>query len=664
MDRNQIEASVFLVSFSLRELGPPQKVTQRMGWPTGVSGSCGVDLAEWRKAPLPVRRQPWSEEVFMLLLAAMVWQYVNRPVPGPVPGPVPVLAQAESRTAFSLAAFVAPSRRHHTPADDVRAVAPAERHVAPQLVGVASLQAGLGLAVALRSVSGLRVRRRVGQRRLAGLLPFLRQRPLAPLRDPELPPASKMATRRLSSPEPAAGGVRTLGGPIGFSSARHRRGGGASFGHPFVREVVVVVGVPDVDQPDGHGLLQMSRPKPVLHLAGGDLRRRRCRLNAAPPLPPPPLLLLVLSFPSGGRLVLRLPPEAFPALRLLNHLRLVKLWQRGLGGLDSGVWFLDPGARVRRFGLGPRGGPGAARGGALRRQPARREELLQVLQRRIGCNGAEEPHDAIHHKYNEVYTCGSTTRLTLVVQHLVVQQADLVLEDLVLEDLLLDSPQRALHLLPPGHHVLPQVGEELQAAQQHLLLAACQALLLVLLGREERLVEVGLALQLPVLEQEVHHLLLQLQAAGHLLRLHELVELLLHLLQLELAEADPLLLLAAGEQLQVAELRSHVGRGARGGGLLLLLLLPSHPASPSDLLVSGALLLLLLLASRISGPALGALQPRVFGAEGLELDLVVLRERGAHLQRGQEAARHVEGGAAVCGRTLHKKQRASWDITH
>ncbi len=196
--------------------------------------------------------------------------------------------------------------------------------------------------------------------------------------------------------------------------------------------------------------------------------------------------------------------------------------------------------------------------------------------------------------------------------------------------------------------VLPEVREELQASQQHLLLAACQALLLVLLGREERLVEVGFAFQFPVLVEEVHHLRRQLQVIGHLLHLHKLVEVFLHRLQLQLAEVDSLLLLPAAESLQVAarrsvdELRSRIGRQGGGGGVVFL---HSHPASPLALLVSGALLLLL--ASRVSVPGLGALEPRVFGAVGLELDLVVLGEDGVHFKAGMEAARHVEGSPAV-----------------
>lgn len=49
---------------------------------------------------------------------------------------------------------------------------------------------------------------------------------------------------------------------------------------------------------------------------------------------------------------------------------------------------------------------------------------------------------------NDVIRWTTFVSRRLTCEQLVVQQPDLLLEDL-----LLDSPQRALHLLPPSHHV-------------------------------------------------------------------------------------------------------------------------------------------------------------------------------------------------------------------
>lgn len=93
--------------------------------------------------------------------------------------------------------------------------------------------------------------------------------------------------------------------------------------------------------------------------------------------------------------------------------------------------------------------------------------------------------------------------------------------------------------------VLPQVCEEFQAAVEDILLLLCQVVHLVGLGGQQRLVGIGFPLQLPVLVDEVNQSLGQVQALGHLSRLHQLVEVFLQLLQPLLAQGHLLQVLGS-----------------------------------------------------------------------------------------------------------------------
>lgn len=157
--------------------------------------------------------------------------------------------------------------------------------------------------------------------------------------------------------------------------------------------------------------------------------------------------------------------------------------------------------------------------------------------------------------------------------------------------------------------VLPQVHEHPHACVDAVLLRL-QHQVLLLLGRQQRLVEVGFPLQLPVLADEVDQALGEAQGLGQLLQLDQAVELLLQLLQ-------PL-----GSQTHLLCLCGGFGPG-------------------------GA-------QARLPSFALAVLE-----AVRLELDLVALVQDGLHLQAVLEGTRHVERSRAVLHRALTEDQRTN-----
>lgn len=139
--------------------------------------------------------------------------------------------------------------------------------------------------------------------------------------------------------------------------------------------------------------------------------------------------------------------------------------------------------------------------------------------------------------------------------------------------------------------VLPQVGEEFKAAIQDVLLLLGQIVHLITLDGQQGAIEGGPAPQFPELVQEVDMGPWEPQALGDVLRVDQAVELILQLLQL---------LLSLARFLQ------------RGGALFQ--------------------------------PGLIALRAAtVLGAVGLEANLVILCQDGAHLQAVVEGAGDVKG---------------------
>lgn len=170
--------------------------------------------------------------------------------------------------------------------------------------------------------------------------------------------------------------------------------------------------------------------------------------------------------------------------------------------------------------------------------------------------------------------------------------------------------------------VLPEVCEELQPPEQNILLPFSQIVLLILLWGNQRLIEIGFPLQFPVLVKEFHRLLRQPQHFGHFQRLNKRVELVLQLLELLLAEADPvglLLVLIHGVE------GIHVGR--KGAVLYPIPVLLTWAFTQS-------------LSVRFLGGA-------VLGTVGLELHLVVLCQDGFHLQAAIKRAGDMKGCSAV-----------------
>lgn len=156
--------------------------------------------------------------------------------------------------------------------------------------------------------------------------------------------------------------------------------------------------------------------------------------------------------------------------------------------------------------------------------------------------------------------------------------------------------------------VLTEVHEHAHACMDAVLLRLPQQVLLVLFRRQERLVEAALPLQLPVLVDEVEQVEGQPQLLRHLVRLHQLVELLLQLF--ELLRPQPHLL--------------GLGRG----------------------FVSGR-----------AQTRLGRFGLAVLQAVGFELDLVAFIQDGLHLQVVLEGAGDVEGDGAVLHRTLKRERK-------
>ena len=178
------------------------------------------------------------------------------------------------------------------------------------------------------------------------------------------------------------------------------------------------------------------------------------------------------------------------------------------------------------------------------------------------------------------------------------------------------------------------MGEEAEPAQEDFLFAAGEALLLLPLGRDERLIEVGASLQLPVLVHKVHRLPRQPQALGHVAHGDKAVELILQLLQ-------ALLALAQTDALRVGKVRS--GAGVRIG-------VPALPPAPSTRLLSYLFLFSILFF-------LACLETGVLRAEGLEFDLVCLCEDGAHLEACALPTGDVERRATALGRTLREEDK-------
>lgn len=154
--------------------------------------------------------------------------------------------------------------------------------------------------------------------------------------------------------------------------------------------------------------------------------------------------------------------------------------------------------------------------------------------------------------------------------------------------------------------ILSQVHEHAHARVDAVLLRLQHQILLLLLRGQQRLVEAGLPLQLPVLVDEVQRALGEPQLLRQLAQLDQRVEPLLQLLQ-------PLRALA------------HLGRLAGRLG-----------AARAE--------------ARLAGLA-------VLQAERLELDFVALVQDGLHLQAVLEGAGHVEGDGAVLHRALRAETK-------
>lgn len=176
--------------------------------------------------------------------------------------------------------------------------------------------------------------------------------------------------------------------------------------------------------------------------------------------------------------------------------------------------------------------------------------------------------------------------------------------------------------VPYPLQILPEVCEELQSSEQNILFPFSQIVLFILLWGNQRLIEVGFSLKLPVLVKESHRLLRQPQRFSHFQRFNKRIELILQLLELLLAEADPvgllLVLIHAVERIDVGRKRAVL--------------------NPIPILLTWAFTESLII--RFLGGA-------VLGTVRLKFHLIVLCQYGLHLQATVKCTGDVKGCSAV-----------------